>query len=137
MLRLKFSDVMLFGFCLQALTCFQLLHALVQQKHICLHLLALVGDVISCTFFECIKYVIMSSHILPYPTLFVNRIQVFPNYQLSASNISYMSLSSFCQLSYWMNYPKFVVQDSWRDLANAFANEKILFLLNTAHQVTI
>ncbi|KAM5561712.1 hypothetical protein ABKV19_022354 [Rosa sericea] len=50
---------------LQALTCFQLLHALVQQKHICIHLVAL---------------------------------------------------------------------DSWRDLANGFANEKTLFLLNTAHQ---
>ncbi|VVA33066.1 PREDICTED: exportin-4 [Prunus dulcis] len=50
---------------LQALTCFQLLNALVQQKHICVHLVAL---------------------------------------------------------------------DSWRDLANAFANEKTLFLLNTAHQ---
>ncbi|CAB4316460.1 unnamed protein product [Prunus armeniaca] len=50
---------------LQALTCFQLLNALVQQKHICVHL---------------------------------------------------------------------VVLDSWRDLANAFANEKTLFLLNTAHQ---
>ncbi|KAL6142910.1 hypothetical protein ACLB2K_061185 [Fragaria x ananassa] len=50
---------------LQAVTCFQLLHALVQQKHICIHLVAL---------------------------------------------------------------------DSWRDLSNAFANEKTLFLLNTAHQ---
>ncbi|XP_004302094.1 PREDICTED: exportin-4-like [Fragaria vesca subsp. vesca] len=50
---------------LQALTCFQLLHTLVQRKHICIHLVAL---------------------------------------------------------------------DSWRDLSNAFANEKTLFLLNTAHQ---
>ncbi|XP_050143396.1 uncharacterized protein LOC126619158 [Malus sylvestris] len=50
---------------LQAITCFQLLHSLVQQKHICVHLVAL---------------------------------------------------------------------DSWRDLAKAFANEKTLFLLNTAHQ---
>ncbi|XP_015875571.2 uncharacterized protein LOC107412327 isoform X1 [Ziziphus jujuba] len=50
---------------LQALTCFQLLHTLVRQKHICLHIVAL---------------------------------------------------------------------DSWHDLANAFANEKSLLLLNTAHQ---
>ncbi|GMY20514.1 exportin-4 isoform X2 [Fagus crenata] len=50
---------------LQALTCYQLLHALVRQKHICVHLVAL---------------------------------------------------------------------DSWRNLANAFANEKNLFLLNTGHQ---
>ncbi|KAL5566868.1 hypothetical protein UlMin_030032 [Ulmus minor] len=50
---------------LQALTCLQLLHALVRQKHICVHLVHL---------------------------------------------------------------------DSWRDLANAFANEKNLLLLNTAHQ---
>lgn len=36
-----------------------------------------------------------------------------------------------------MNDPKFLEQDSWRDLSNAFANEKTLFLLNTAHQVRI
>ncbi|XP_048323988.1 uncharacterized protein LOC107412327 isoform X2 [Ziziphus jujuba] len=50
---------------MEALTCFQLLHTLVRQKHICLHIVAL---------------------------------------------------------------------DSWHDLANAFANEKSLLLLNTAHQ---
>ncbi|PON54527.1 Armadillo-type fold containing protein [Trema orientale] len=50
---------------LQALTCYQLLHSLVQQKHICVHLVQL---------------------------------------------------------------------DSWRDLANAFANDKTLLLLNTTHQ---
>ncbi|XP_034224433.1 exportin-4 isoform X2 [Prunus dulcis] len=34
-----------------------------------------------------------------------------------------------------MSYPgEKDLQDSWRDLANAFANEKTLFLLNTAHQ---
>ncbi|KAL4637696.1 hypothetical protein ACB092_03G094700 [Castanea dentata] len=50
---------------LQALTCYQLLHALVREKHICVHLVSL---------------------------------------------------------------------DSWRNLANAFANEKSLFLLDLAHQ---
>ncbi|KAG6700565.1 hypothetical protein I3842_08G118500 [Carya illinoinensis] len=50
---------------LQALTCYRLLHALVQHKHICVHLFSL---------------------------------------------------------------------DSWRNLAHAFANEKSLLLLNTAHQ---
>ncbi|KAF3452354.1 hypothetical protein FNV43_RR02787 [Rhamnella rubrinervis] len=50
---------------LQALTCYRLLHTLVLQKHICLHIVAL---------------------------------------------------------------------DSWRDLANAFANGETLFMLNTAHQ---
>lgn len=30
-----------------------------------------------------------------------------------------------------------VSQDSWRELANAFAHEKVLFLLNTANQVRI
>lgn len=27
------------------------------------------------------------------------------------------------------------MQDSWRDLANAFCNERVLFAINAAHQV--
>lgn len=76
--------MMLFGLCLQALTCFQLLHTLVQRKHICIHLVALVGEIISCPFFESIKYVIMVFPILPYPIFFLYRVQVFPKYQLFA-----------------------------------------------------
>lgn len=30
-----------------------------------------------------------------------------------------------------------ILQDSWRDLANAFANGETLFMLNTAHQVKL
>jgi len=69
---------------------------------------------------------------------------VIPCYIIRRKKIAYINEIDIFVFFFWMelvdlsqfvSISGYILQDSWCNLAHVFANEKSLFLLNTAHQV--